>query len=65
MLSPRDIVQLTSKASVGVASELNETLKNAILQEIADGNLVVCFSAGGGGSLDEWLREELIHQTNE
>ncbi len=65
MLSPADIIQLTSKASEGVASELNETLKNAIEQEIAEGNLVVCLSAGGGGSLDEWLRQELLHTTNE
>ncbi len=58
MLTPADIIQLTSKASSGIASVTDDALKEAIQQDIAEGNLVVCFSAGGGGSLDEWVRQE-------
>jgi UDP-N-acetylmuramate--alanine ligase len=56
LLSPQDIINLTSKPSNGVASQLNADLKHAIQQHITAGNLVLCLSAGGGTSLDEWLR---------
>lgn len=41
-------------------SELNSTLRAAIDQHLAAGDLVLCLSAGGGGSLDEWLREQYL-----
>lgn len=41
-------------------SELNGTLKAAIDRHLADGDLVLCLSAGGGGSLDEWLRKQYL-----
>ncbi len=37
-------------------SELNTELQQNISQHLTDGDLVVCLTAGGGGSLDEWLR---------
>ena len=37
-------------------SQLDETLENNIRQHLDTGDLVLCLSAGGGGSLDEWLR---------
>lgn len=58
LLSPQDIVLLTSMPQNGVASNLNEDLKTAIEEEISSGNLVLALSAGGGDSLDEWLRKE-------
>lgn len=58
LLSPTDIIQLTSTPEKGTASSLNEELKTAIEEEISSGNLVLALSAGGGGSLDEWLRKE-------
>ena len=58
MLSPQDIISLTSKPSTGIASELNDELVTNIKTELTGGNLVLCLSAGGGGSLDEWLRKE-------
>lgn len=51
LLSPE--VQAKTKTAV-----LNLTLKQAIEQHIAAGDTVVCISAGGGDSLDEWLRQE-------
>jgi len=41
-----------------IATKLDKQLKNAILSRIAVGDLVLCLSAGGGGSLDEWIRKE-------
>lgn len=40
------------------SAELNDSLKTAITNHIAAGDLVVCLSAGGGGSLDEWIRQQ-------
>lgn len=56
LLSPQDIVNLTSKPTNGVAAQLDDTLKQAIQQHLDDGDLVLCLTAGGGNSLDEWLR---------
>lgn len=39
-------------------SELNTELKQAINDHLEAGDLVLCLTAGGGGSLDEWLRLE-------
>lgn len=39
-------------------SELNAQLKANIQKHLDAGSLVLCLSAGGAGSLDEWLRQE-------
>lgn len=38
-------------------AELNEGLCTIIKQHVAAGDTVLCLTAGGGGSLDEWLRQ--------
>lgn len=60
LLSPQDIKQHLSDETQAYTtpSELNDTLKQNISQHLDDGDIVVCLSAGGGGSLDEWLRKE-------
>ena len=58
LLSPQDIIDLTSKPDKGVASQCNDDLKQSIKQHIDAGDLVLCLTAGGGNSLDEWLRKE-------
>ena len=62
LLAPQDIINSTSNPEIGVASLLDENLKTAIQAEISAGNLVLALSAGGGGSLDEWLRKEFPAQ---
>jgi UDP-N-acetylmuramate--alanine ligase len=47
-----DIVQTRTEPA-----ELSSTLYNSIKQHLAEKDLVICLSAGGGGSLDEWLRQ--------
>jgi UDP-N-acetylmuramate--alanine ligase len=39
-------------------AELNANLKAAIAAHLSAGDTMLCLSAGGGGSLDEWLRTE-------
>jgi UDP-N-acetylmuramate--alanine ligase len=39
-------------------AKLDQELKDTIGKHAADGDLVLCITAGGGGSLDEWLRQE-------
>lgn len=39
-------------------AELNQSLKKKIKKHIKHGDLVLCLSGGGGGSLDEWLRKQ-------
>lgn len=58
-LSPADLVNLLSKSSKehAEASQINEKLAAKIKDHATDDDLVLCLSAGGAGSLDEWLRQ--------
>ncbi len=58
LLSPADLVALTSLPKKAEPAELNDDLKRHIQDHLVDGDLVLCLTAGGGGSLDEWLRKE-------
>jgi UDP-N-acetylmuramate--alanine ligase len=61
MLEPTDLRDLLSNKSQEHTqpAELNAALASAIRKHMAAGDLVLCLTAGGGHSLDEWLREEL------
>ncbi|HSX00467.1 MAG TPA: Mur ligase domain-containing protein [Patescibacteria group bacterium] len=58
LLSPTDLKGLLSPEAQAhtIAATLNDSLAAAIQRHADGGDLVVCISAGGGGSLDEWLR---------
>lgn len=58
LLSPADLKQLlsTEAQSYTEASALDEKLAAAIRSHATAGDLVLVISAGGGRSLDEWLR---------
>lgn len=58
LLSPTDLVSLTSQPEKAEAVALDEDLKLRIENSLTAGDLVLCLTAGGGGSLDEWLRKE-------
>ncbi len=64
VLSPSDIKDLLSpKAQEHTQlAGLNNDLKEAIKQHAANNDLVLCLTAGGGNSLDEWLRAEFQHK---
>jgi UDP-N-acetylmuramate--alanine ligase len=59
LLTPEKLLNMLSNSSRehGHAAGLNDQLKTAIRQHLDSGDLVLAFSAGGGDSLDEWLRQ--------
>jgi UDP-N-acetylmuramate--alanine ligase len=60
LLTPDKILDLLSISAneKAHAAQLDEGLKNSIQEHLDEGDLVLCLSAGGAGSLDEWLRKE-------
>ena len=60
LLSPADLLDMLSNKSQShtVAAQLDKKLREAIIDHIDSGDLVLCLTAGGSGSLDEWLRKE-------
>lgn len=60
LLRPADLKKLLSDVSQAktMPAALDPALKKAIQDHLSAGDTVVCISAGGGGSLDEWLRKE-------
>jgi UDP-N-acetylmuramate--alanine ligase len=60
LLAPEDLkLIISAEMQVDtVSAELNTTLHNTISTYLASGDTVLCLSAGGGNSLDEWLRRE-------
>lgn len=60
LLSPADLRSLLSETVQlhTTPSELNEDLRKAIKRHVEDGDTVLCLTAGGGNSLDEWLRKQ-------
>lgn len=63
VLSPSELIKSLSPAEQqkAKAMELNPELKSVIQKHLDSGDLVVCLSGGGGGSLDEWLRKEFSY----
>lgn len=60
LLSPADLREFLNPA-IQVRTEpagLNDQLAEKIRNHLAAGDLVLCLTAGGGHSLDEWLRKE-------
>jgi UDP-N-acetylmuramate--alanine ligase len=61
LLSPTDLRNLLAPETQAhtTPAQLDSHLASVIRQHVKDGDLVLCLSAGSGGSLDEWLRKEL------
>lgn len=62
LLTPQKLAVLVTEPAEQVPSALNSELKQAIAHHAASGDLVLCLSAGGGNSLDEWLRNQQFDQ---
>ncbi len=60
LLTPDNLLNKLSKlaASRAQTAQLDNRLKQTIKKHLGQNDLVVCFSAGSAGSLDEWLRRE-------
>lgn len=60
LLTPADLRQLLKpdlRQHTQVFDKLDDNLKHTITRHLAAGDLVLALSAGGAGSLDEWLRQ--------
>lgn len=59
LLSPSDLIVLMNDQTKSHAepAEVDQHLANIIQKHLNSGDLVLCITAGGGGSLDEWLRQ--------
>ncbi|HLG90920.1 MAG TPA: Mur ligase family protein, partial [Candidatus Saccharimonadales bacterium] len=59
VLTPAELIKNLDVPAQAVAKpmELNDELKTVIQGHLAGGDLVIGLSGGGGGSLDEWLRQ--------
>lgn len=62
LLSPDDLKSLITDPSQEniTPAQCDETLRTNIERHIREGDLVLCLTAGGGKSLDSWLREQFI-----
>lgn len=62
LLTPDDLKLLLSAQAQTVtdAAQLDDSLRTAIIGHLEAGDTVLCISAGGGHSLDEWLRKEFV-----
>lgn len=60
LLTPDDLKLLMSAETQTLteAATLDAGLRETIARHLEDGDTVLCLSAGGGHSLDEWLRHE-------
>jgi UDP-N-acetylmuramate--alanine ligase len=58
LLTPEKLCEVVQKPAERVPALLDNNLKDLITKHVNDGDLVLCLTAGGGGSLDEWLRAE-------
>ncbi|MCA9324353.1 hypothetical protein KC992_04620, partial [Candidatus Saccharibacteria bacterium] len=56
-LTPEKLCQITQEPDDRQPATLGNELKESITSHVKDGLLVLCLSAGGGDSLDEWLRK--------
>lgn len=58
LLTPQDIKDFLSEKARGYTepAALDKNLETTIRNHLGGGDLVLCITAGGGGSLDEWLR---------
>jgi UDP-N-acetylmuramate--alanine ligase len=58
LLTPDDLKLLLSAETQTVAdtAALNDELRTTIIRHLEAGDTVLCLTAGGGKSLDEWLR---------
>lgn len=61
LLTPQKLRNLITQPQDVKPAKLDSSLKHTIEHHVRAGDLVLCLSAGGGGSLDEWLRTQFGH----
>lgn len=57
IIPPEELISYLDDPSIADARERDDGLEQTIRQHLSRGDLVVAMAGGGGGSLDEWIRE--------
>jgi UDP-N-acetylmuramate--alanine ligase len=57
IIEPAELISHLADPSIGQPVKRDNALKKAIDNHLKQGDMVVCMAGGGGGSLDDWLRE--------
>jgi UDP-N-acetylmuramate--alanine ligase len=57
VIPPEEMISHLSDPAIAEAAERDDQLEQIIRQHLAEGRMVVGMAGGGGGSLDEWLRQ--------
>ncbi len=58
IIPPAELISHLDDPSIAEPMERNDVLKRVIRKHLGAGDMVVCMAGGGGGSLDDWLRQE-------
>lgn len=58
IIEPPELISHLADPSIAEPADLDERLKHAIQKHLNAGDMVVALAGGGGGSLDDWLRQE-------
>lgn len=58
VLTPTELITHLADPTIAEARERDDSLKQTIQEHLSNGDMVVGMAGGGGGSLDEWLRQE-------
>lgn len=58
ILTPAELISHLADPRIAEPAELDNALKQTIQNHLSSGAMVVAMSGGGGGSLDEWLRQQ-------
>lgn len=60
IINPDELITGLDNPSIAEPIQRDNHLKSVIEKHILSGDIVVAMNGGGGGSLDEWLRQEFL-----
>jgi UDP-N-acetylmuramate--alanine ligase len=58
VIPPSEMIAHLDDPSIAKPMERDTQLKHIIQKHLDDGDMVICVAGGGGGSLDDWIRNE-------
>jgi UDP-N-acetylmuramate--alanine ligase len=61
IIEPSVLISRLDDPSIATPVELSDELKALLDNHLSEGHMVVCMAGGGGGSLDDWLREKFTN----
>ncbi len=57
IIPPEELISHLADPSIGEPEKMGSHLEKRIKTHLEAGDMVICMSGGGGGSLDEWIRD--------